>query len=404
MAEQVLSGLWVPPGQADTYTAIVSAIKDQNISLDIVTNEMVLELRVLVIEGRITIRQFSHILAFLSDKAKFEVEETINKDLKKALYNSRDLDRLAARLERGEVEGGAAWRQLARVFPEAVAALEAAVGGGEGQKGGGEGQEGGGEGQEEKEVQVGGDDRDEEMGSNMKVDKESEGVKRGVAGYDEAAGGKVRRLEEKVDDDVELEQVEEEEQMEEELELEERAESKVEVAGSDGGESGEVKLLLPHLTSEGLQSDSSEEVVRLLQEMARREEVNLSNGVVMETIEHFGSIEVGAALVNLIMGIVKVHKCHQDRQLRKKVRKYVMLTRARMEEGGGEEEDPWLYLARLGAGGDLDMTHLQEPASCITDLAQRVAMAAGMPGRRCQARGCGMLGDFRICKVSRHLV
>ena len=381
MDEQVLSCLWVPPGQADTHAAILSAIKEQNIGLDIVTNDMVLELRVLVIDGRITIRQYSHILAFLADKVKYEEEEALTKYLKRLLYNSRDLDRLAARLERGEVEGSAAWHQLARVFPDAVASLETAVAGGAGH------QEGGGEGQEEKGGQDGGDDMDEEVGSKTEIDNLSEGVKRRVAEGDEAPGGKVRRLEEKMDD-MELEEV----PMEEELELEEGVESKV-----------EVKPLLPHLALEGLQGDRAEEVVRLLREMAWREEVNLSNGLVIETIENFESSEVGAALINLILRILKVHKCHQGRQLRDKVRKYVGLTRARMEVGGGEEEDPWLYLAKLGAGGNLDITHLQEPASCLTDLAQRVAKAAGMPGRRCQAQGCGMLGDFKICKVRQHL-
>ena len=154
MDEQVLSCLWVPPGQADTHAAILSAIKEQNIGLDIVTNDMVLELRVLVIDGRITIRQYSHILAFLADKVKYEEEEALTKYLKRLLYNSRDLDRLAARLERGEVEGSAAWHQLARVFPDAVASLETAVAGGAGH------QEGGGEGQEEKGGQDGGDDMD----------------------------------------------------------------------------------------------------------------------------------------------------------------------------------------------------------------------------------------------------
>ena len=110
------------------YESLISRIKDGQLEDRIVSNVLLLELsdqvekqgvgsRAGVPPGKLSVRQFCHVLAFLADRERFPQEECVSLGLKKVLYNPRDLASLRSKLESGELLPEQRWAQLRKFIP-----------------------------------------------------------------------------------------------------------------------------------------------------------------------------------------------------------------------------------------------------------------------------------------------
>ena len=344
-----LASLGVVPGTPNIYTRLLAAIQEHELTYTAVTNRFVIELSELVgkqdatragIPGHLlTSRQFSHLLAYLADPATYHEEKAVSTATRVLLFNKRNLEKLVGRVREGKVEGGARWETLTKLVPK-VAEEEVIV---------------------EKELVVGEELVVEEKklsveGEKLVVEKkiaedENNNLKRDKPEEREAGGGpKVQKLAPE----------------------------------------------LPHLAMMGLAGELAGEVAVKLEVWGGE----VTNGLVMEVTEHFSDPAVAKSLVTCVAARLRIQPKDIDQNLRDKIKKYFKQTRSKMEAAGGSAAEEWLYLARLGPGGDLHQPALHAPSSRLAELGARIGGLGQAGGVRCRRQGCGGLGDYAVCQVT----
>ena len=127
---------------------------------------------------------------------------------------------------------------------------------------------------------------------------------------------------------------------------------------------------------------------------------DFKNGLVIELLENRSETEVIQSLVKIVMKIVGM-KCDYSWDLKSRIRKLFLRTRAVMVKGGDTPAAQWTFLARLQEGGTLDKASLYEPRDPVLDLAARLTTLASTVPLTCARHGCKELGMLKVCQVIR---